>query len=66
MRIKNAPFLDQPFIQNMRLLKIVLLSIFVLALSQNIQAQSFLAGKDISTVKVDALTDAEIAQIQQQ
>jgi protein involved in polysaccharide export with SLBB domain len=50
----------------MRLLKIVLLSIFVLALSQNIQAQSFLAGKDISTVKVDALTDAEIAQIQQQ
>ena len=66
MRFKNAPFLDQPFIQNMRLLKIVLLSIFVLALSQNIQAQSFLAGKDISTVKVDALTDAEIAQIQQQ
>ena len=29
-------------------------------------AQSFLSGKDLSTVKVDALTDAEIAQIQAQ
>ena len=29
-------------------------------------AQNFLSGKDLSTIKVDALTDAEIAQIQAQ
>ena len=29
-------------------------------------AQNILSGKDLSTVKVDALTDAEIAQIQTQ
>ena len=29
-------------------------------------AQNLLSGKDLSTIKVDALTDAEIAQIQAQ
>jgi protein involved in polysaccharide export with SLBB domain len=50
----------------MKLFRILLLSIFVIALSQHAHAQSFLAGKDLSTIKVDALTETEVAQIQQQ
>ncbi|MEN9697823.1 MAG: hypothetical protein RLZ56_1244 [Bacteroidota bacterium] len=42
------------------------MGILAIALSVNAQAQSFLAGKDLSTVKVDALTNAEISQIQSQ
>ena len=50
----------------MKLFRIVLLSLFVLMLSPQIHAQSFLAGKDLTTIKVDALTESEIAQLQQQ
>ena len=50
----------------MKLFRILLLSIFVIALSQQSHAQSFLAGKDLSTIKVDALSETELAQIQQQ
>ena len=50
----------------MKLFRILLLSIFVITLTVNAHAQSFLAGKDLSTVKVDALTNAEISQIQAQ
>jgi protein involved in polysaccharide export with SLBB domain len=39
------------------------LSINLTVLAQN---SNFLSGKDLSTIKVDALTDAEIAQIQAQ
>jgi len=50
----------------MKLIRIVLLSIFVFTISLSSHAQSFLAGKDLSTVKVDALSETELAQIQQQ
>jgi protein involved in polysaccharide export with SLBB domain len=50
----------------MKLFRVLLLSIFVIALSQQAHAQSFLAGKDLSTIKVDALSESELAQIQQQ
>jgi protein involved in polysaccharide export with SLBB domain len=50
----------------MKLFRILLLSIFVITLSVSVSAQSFLAGRDLSTVKVDALTNAEISQIQAQ
>ena len=50
----------------MRFLKIVSLLLVITLISLSSEAQSFLAGKDLSTVKVDALTDAEIAQIQAQ
>jgi protein involved in polysaccharide export with SLBB domain len=50
----------------MKLIRIVLLSIFVFTMSLSAHAQSFLAGKDLSTVKVDALSESELAQIQQQ
>jgi protein involved in polysaccharide export with SLBB domain len=50
----------------MKLIRILLLSAFVTILGLNAHAQSFLAGKDLSTIKVDALTNAEIAQIQAQ
>ena len=43
----------------MKLFRILLLSIFVIALSQQSHAQSFLAGKDLSTIKVDALSETE-------
>ena len=36
------------------------------AMSIQANAQNLLSGKDLSTIKVDALTDAEIAQIQAQ
>ena len=54
----------------MNLFKSVFLSLcFFLLTSVFVQAQSggnLLAGKDLSTIKVDALTDAELAQIQAQ
>ncbi len=54
----------------MNLIKTALLSFsFLLLTSTTILAQSganLLAGKDLSTIKVDALTDAELAQIQAQ
>jgi protein involved in polysaccharide export with SLBB domain len=50
----------------MKLIRILLLSIFVLTLSLSSNAQSFLAGKDLSTIKVDALSETELSQIQQQ
>ena len=50
----------------MKIVRILLLSIFVIVLSQQAHAQSILAGRDLSTLKVDALTESELAQIQQQ
>jgi protein involved in polysaccharide export with SLBB domain len=54
----------------MNLFKSALLSLcFLLLTSTIVQAQNagnLLAGKDLSTIKVDALTDAELAQIQAQ
>jgi protein involved in polysaccharide export with SLBB domain len=54
----------------MNLFKSALLSLFFLLLSSTIvlaqNAGNLLAGKDLSTIKVDALTDAELAQIQAQ
>ena len=54
----------------MNLFKSALLSLCFLFLSSTIvlaqNAGNLLAGKDLSTIKVDALTDAELAQIQAQ
>jgi protein involved in polysaccharide export with SLBB domain len=54
----------------MNLFKSALLSLSFLLLTSTIvlaqNAGNLLAGKDLSTVKVDALTDAELAQIQAQ
>jgi len=54
----------------MNLFKSALLSLIFLLLSSTIvlaqNAGNLLAGKDLSTIKVDALTDAELAQIQAQ
>jgi protein involved in polysaccharide export with SLBB domain len=53
----------------MKIVKLLFLGLFLVCLSSNLQAQSganLLASKDLSTVKVDALTDAEVAQIQAQ
>jgi len=54
----------------MNLFKSALLSLcFLLLISTIVLAQTggnLLAGKDLSTIKVDALTDAELAQIQAQ
>ena len=54
----------------MNLFKSALLSFFFLFLSSTFviaqNAGNLLAGKDLSTIKVDALTNAEIAQIQAQ
>ena len=53
----------------MKLVKLLFLGLFLVCLSGTLQAQSganLLASKDLSTVKVDALTDAELAQIQAQ
>ena len=54
----------------MNLFKSALLSLCFLLLSSTIvlaqNAGNLLAGKDLSTIKVDALTDAELAQIQAQ
>lgn len=50
----------------MKWIKIALFTLSLVALSIQSNAQNILNGKDLSTVKVDALTDAEIAQIQAQ
>jgi protein involved in polysaccharide export with SLBB domain len=54
----------------MNLLKSALFSLCFLLLSSTIvlaqNASNLLAGKDLSTIKVDALTDAELGQIQAQ
>ena len=52
----------------MKLTKILLLFVILMGLQFSViaQKQNILSGKDLSTVKVDALTDAEIAQIQAQ
>jgi protein involved in polysaccharide export with SLBB domain len=53
----------------MKLVKMLFLGLFLVCLTSALQAQSggnILASKDLSTVKVDALTDAEVAQIQAQ
>ena len=54
----------------MNLFKSVLLSLCFLLLTSTIvlaqNAGNLLTGKDLSTIKVDALTDAELAQIQAQ
>jgi len=54
----------------MNLFKSALLSLCFLLLSSTIvlaqNAGNLLAGKDLSTIKVDALTDAELSQIQAQ
>jgi protein involved in polysaccharide export with SLBB domain len=54
----------------MNLFKSALLSLCFLLLSSTIvlaqNTSNLLAGKDLSTIKVDALTDAELAQIQAQ
>jgi protein involved in polysaccharide export with SLBB domain len=54
----------------MNLFKSALLSLCFLLLSSTIvlaqNAGNLLAGKDLSTIKVDALTDSELAQIQAQ
>ncbi len=75
---KLGPFCDlewhshikNPKIQDMNLFKSALLSLCFLLLSSTIvlaqNAGNLLAGKDLSTIKVDALTDAELAQIQAQ
>jgi len=54
----------------MNLFKSALLSLCFLLLTSTIvvaqNASNLLTGKDLSTIKVDALTDAELAQIQAQ
>ncbi len=53
----------------MKLVKLLFLGLFLVFMTGTLQAQTggnLLASKDLSTVKVDALTDAEVAQIQAQ
>jgi protein involved in polysaccharide export with SLBB domain len=50
----------------MKWIKIALFSLSIFAMSIQTNAQNILSGKDLSTIKVDALTNAEIAQIQAQ
>jgi len=53
----------------MKLFKLLFVSALLLVISLGVQAQAggnLLSSKDLSTVKVDALTDAEISQIQGQ
>jgi protein involved in polysaccharide export with SLBB domain len=53
----------------MKLVKMLFLGLFLVCLTGALQAQSggnLLASKDLSAIKVDALTDAEVAQIQAQ
>lgn len=50
----------------MKWIRIALFSLSIFAISIQTNAQNLLSGKDLSTIKVDALTDAEIAQIQAQ
>ena len=50
----------------MKWIKIALFSLSIFAMSIQANAQTIFNGKDLSTIKVDALTDIEIAQIQAQ
>ena len=50
----------------MKWIRIALFSLSIFAMSIQANAQNLLSGKDLSTIKVDALTGAEIAQIQAQ
>jgi protein involved in polysaccharide export with SLBB domain len=50
----------------MKWIRIALFSLSIFAMSIQANAQNLLSGKDLSTIKVDALTDVEIAQIQAQ
>jgi protein involved in polysaccharide export with SLBB domain len=50
----------------MKWIRIALFSLSIFAMSIQANAQNLLNRKDLSTIKVDALTDAEIAQIQAQ
>jgi protein involved in polysaccharide export with SLBB domain len=50
----------------MKWIRIALFSLSIFAMSIQANAQNLLNGKDLSTIKVDALTNAEIAQIQAQ
>jgi protein involved in polysaccharide export with SLBB domain len=50
----------------MKWIRIALFSLSIFAMSIQANAQNLLSGKDLSTIKVDALTNAEIAQIQAQ
>jgi len=50
----------------MKWIRIALFSLSIFAMSIQTNAQNLLSGKDLSTIKVDALTDAEIAKIQAQ
>ncbi len=50
----------------MKWIKIALFSLSIFAMSIQSNAQNLLSGKDLSTIKVDALTESEIAQIQAQ
>jgi len=50
----------------MKWIRIALFSLSIFAMSIQTNAQNILSGKDLSTIKVDALTDVEIAQIQAQ
>ena len=53
----------------MKFLKLFILGLLIVFLANNAQAQAggnLLSSKDLSTLKVDALTEAEVAQIQGQ
>ena len=50
----------------MKLIRILLLSIFVMSLSIHANAQAFLAQKDLSQFKVEMLSEADIAKIKDQ
>jgi hypothetical protein len=50
----------------MKWIKIALFSLSIFAMSIQSNAQNLLSGKDLSTIKVDALTESEIAQIHAQ
>jgi len=50
----------------MKLIRILVLSVFVLSLSLHANAQSFLVQKDLSQFKAETLTEADIAKIKDQ
>ena len=50
----------------MKLIRILVLSVFVITLSFHANAQSFLVQKDLSQFKVGALTETDIAKIKDQ
>jgi len=50
----------------MKWIRIALFSLSIFAMSIQTNAQNIFNGKDLSTIKVDALTDVELSQIQAQ